>query len=208
MAAFWPETGRLECIAAFPCEPTLEERGPRDGVGGLYRQCARRRELYPLGQRASDIPLLLGVALERFGAPALLVTDRWREAELRDALDQSGIPVAPLELRGMGYQDGAEDVRAFRPAFATGQVVPLPSLLLRSAMAEARTVTDPTGNAKLCKGSEGGRRMRARDDAAGILTLSAGVRHGLHLKRGEGVYMGMVYAAAATRGRCAALRGP
>ena len=43
-------------------------------------------------------------------------------------------------------------------------------------MAEARTVSDAAGNEKLCKGSEGGRRMRARDDAAAAAILA--VAHG------------------------------
>ena len=102
--------------------------------------------------------------------------------------------VASFETRGMGYRDGAEDVRQFRRACAEGKVAPSPSLLLRSAMAEARTISDPAGNAKLCKGSEGRRRMRAKDDAsaAAILAVSAGVRAGLHLAPRDGVYLGMV----------------
>ena len=90
----------------------------------------------------------------------------------------SGIPPAAFEARGMGFQDGAADVRAFRRACADSKVCPVPSLLLRSAMAEARTVSDPAGNAKLSKGSQGGRRLRARDDAAAaaILAVAAGVR--------------------------------
>ena len=47
VAAFWPETGALSCLAAFPCEPSLAERGLRDGVGGLYVECADRGELIP-----------------------------------------------------------------------------------------------------------------------------------------------------------------
>ena len=45
-------------------------------------------------------------------------------------------------------------------------------------MAEARTVSDPAGNAKLAKASQGGRRLRARDDAAcaAILAVAEGVR--------------------------------
>ena len=48
-------------------------------------------------------------------------------------------------------------------------------------MAEARTISDPAGNAKLSKGSQGGRRVRARDDAAtaaaaAILAVAAGYR--------------------------------
>ena len=178
IAAFAPETGALQCLAAFPESPSLDERGLRDGVGALYRECARRGELLTLGGRSVDIPALLRAALDRFGRPARVVADRWREAELRDALDKAGVPPAALEVRGMGFQDGAADVRAFRRSCADGKVTPAPSLLLRSAMAEARTVSDPAGNAKLSKGSQGGRRLRARDDAAAaaVLAVAAGVR--------------------------------
>ena len=185
VAAFWPGTGRLECIAAFPCAPSLAERGLRDGVGALYQQCAKRGELLALGQHACDVALLLAAALDRFGRPSLVVADRWREAELRDALTAAGVPVAALEVRGMGFKDGAEDVRNFQRAVADGRVVPLPSLLLRAAMSEARTVSDPAGNQKLSKGSQGGRRLRARDDAAAaaILAVSAGARRPAAPKR-------------------------
>ena len=178
IACYVPETGALRCLAAFPSEPTLAERGLRDGVGGLYVECARRGELLTLGKHSTDIPALLQAALDRFGRPSRIVADRWREAELREALDNAGIPLAVLEFRGMGFRDGAEDVRGFRRACADRRVIPAPSLLLCSAMAEARTVSDPAGNAKLSKGSQGGRRVRARDDAAAaaILAVAAGVR--------------------------------
>ena len=184
VAAYWPETGRLECVAAFPAEPSLAVRGLRDGVGNLYVECARRGELITVGGRAVDVGCLLQEALGRFGKPSRVVADRWREAELRDALAASGVPPAAFEARGMGYRDGAEDVRGFRRACADGRVAPVPLLLLRSAMAEARTVSDPTGNAKLSKGSQGGRRLRARDDAAAaaILAVAVGVRQPSQLK--------------------------
>ena len=36
--------------------------------------------------------------------------------------------MAALNLRGQGYKDGAEDVRAFRRAVAEGRVTPIKSL--------------------------------------------------------------------------------
>ena len=178
VAGYWPATGRVECIAAFPCVPTLAERGLRDGAGSLYVECARRGELLTLGGRAVDVGALLRAALGRLGRPSRVVADRWREAELRDALEAASVPAAAFVSRGQGFKDGAEDVRSFRRACADGRVAPAPSLLLRSAMAEARTLSDPAGNAKLSKGSQGGRRMRARDDAAAasILAVAEGAR--------------------------------
>ncbi len=193
VAAYWPDSGRLESFAAFPCVPTLAERGLRDGVGGLYATCAGHGELVTIGQHAVEIPGLLAEALKRFGRPSLIVADRWREAELRDSLVKADVPVASLELRGMGFKDGAEDVRAFQRGVADGGVTPLKSLLLRSAISEARTVSDPAGNSKLSKATQGGRRKRARDDAAAaaILAVSAGVRQPERPTRGVR-YVGMV----------------
>ena len=178
VACYYPQTGALASLAAFPGDPSLGERGLRDGVGGLYVECAQRGELLTLGRHTVDVAALLQAALDRFGRPSRIVADRWREGELREALDAAGVPLAVLEFRGMGFRDGAEDVRGFRKACADRRVIPAPSLLLRSAMAEARTVSDPAGNAKLSKGSQGGRRLRARDDsaAAAILAVAAGVR--------------------------------
>ena len=179
VSAFWPATGRLESLAAFPTEPTLEERGLKDGVGRLYRECAETGELLTLGGAAVDVGALMRAARDRFGRPSTVSADRWREGELRDALKAAGIR-STLDLRGQGFKDGGADVREFRRGCAEGKVTPAPSLLLTYAMSEARTISDPSGNAKLCKGSEGGRRHRARDDAAAaaILAVAVGLRHG------------------------------
>ena len=91
VSAFWPDTGRLESLAAFPNEPTLAERGIRDAVGRLYTECARKGELIQLGGHAVDVGELIREARDRFGAPAGLASDRWREAELRDALKAAGL---------------------------------------------------------------------------------------------------------------------
>ena len=185
-AAYW-RSGRLDAFAVFPELPGLAERGLADGVGSLYRSMAERSELLVAGQRVSDPVAMLREALGRWGAPVAVVCDRWREAELRQGLDAAGVPWCPVVIRGMGYRDGAEDVRGFRRAVLGSLVAPVESLLLRSALAEARVMTDPAGNSKLAKASEGGRRVRARDDAAAaaILAVSAGYRE-WHTGGGDG----------------------
>ena len=177
-AAYWPDTGALQGFAVFPELPDLHDRGIRDGVGPLYQNCARRGELLQAGRRVSDVGALLREALERWGPPGLVVADRWRKDELREKLEAVGFPFCQLEVRGMGFQDGGEDVRDFRAACLSEAVHPKESLLLRSALAEARTVSDPAGNSKLSKQMQGGRRMKARDDviAAGVLAVAAGWR--------------------------------
>ena len=194
-AGYWPATGRLEAIACFPSEPSLGARGLADGVGRLYADIHARGELIVRGKRVSDIRGLLAEVRSRWGHPLAISCDRWREAELRDCLESESFPAARLEVRGMGYRDGSEDVRAFRSACLGGRVSPVPSLLLTAAMSEARLAVDPAGNAKLAKSSEGGRRLRAKDDAvaAAILAVSSGVRLWAEgAGDARGVYLGKV----------------
>ena len=63
---------------------------------------------------------------------AFFERDGWRKADLRDALDKARVPLSAFETRGMGFKDGAEDVRGFRKSCTDGRVTPLPSPLLRS----------------------------------------------------------------------------
>ena len=175
IAAYWPDTGRLESLAAFGHEPSLAERGLADGVGRLYMDMLNRGELIQAGGRVVDVKDLLRAALNQFGPPDAVAADRWREGELKDGLDMAGVPTSAFVTRGQGFKDGAEDVRAFRRSCLTGRVTPAVSLLLRSAMREATTISDPAGNEKLSKNSENGRRSRARDDAAAAAILAVAV---------------------------------
>ena len=171
IAACWAESGRLEIMAAFPSTPTLAERGLRDGVGRLYLNLLDTGDLLTLGENVVPIPDLLQAAYVRFGVPTSIVCDRWREKELLDALSTIGAATM-IEVRGMGFRDGGEDVRHFQRAILSGQVKPQRSLLLRSAMGEAVTVSDPAGNRKIVK-----RRDRSRDDAAVAACLAGAYVH-------------------------------
>ncbi len=178
-AAYWPSTGRLSAVACFPELPDLKARGLADGVGNLYSEIARTGDLLIAGRRVADIHALLREVLRRWGKPRLIACDRWREAELRDALEAAQFPMTALEVRGQGFRDGGADVREFRASCLSGKVRPDKSLLLRSAMSEARTVGDSAGNHKLSKRVEGGRRARARDDAAAAAILAVACGHRL-----------------------------
>ena len=175
VACYWAKTGRLETLAAFPRVPDLAARGAVDHVGGTYQRMFERNELATCGGQSVDVSELLALALERFGRPGAVAADRWREKELRDALDAARIPAAAFVTRGQGFRDGGADCRDFRRACIDGHVKALPSLLLRSALAGAVTVTDPAGNSKLAKSSEGGRRQAHRDDAAAAAILAVAV---------------------------------
>ena len=171
LACFWPESGRLVGMAAFPKRPSLATRGIKDGVGGLFQRCFDKGELITCGEHSVDVCELLRVALARFGKPSRLVGDRWRQADLLDACLKEELEV-PIEWRGQGFKDGAEDVRTFRKAMVDGVVIPVKSLLMRSAMSVARTVSDPSGNSKIQK------KGTSRDDpaVATVLAVSSAVR--------------------------------
>ena len=177
-SAYWPERGCLDCFAVLPYIPSLAEKGRQDAVGNLYQRMAERQELILAGQRVADVGRLLREVLRRWGKPSVIAADRYREKELLQELESASFPVSDFVLRGMGFRDGSEDVRRFRKAILAGRVSVPVSLLLRSAMSEARTISDPAGNSKLAKGTEGGRRSRGRDDAAAasILAIAEGVR--------------------------------
>lgn len=80
---------------------------------------------------------------------------------------------APVVFRGQGFRDGGQDVEAFRKAVFDGDVCTRPSLILRSAAADALVVLDDAQNAKLTKA-----RSLGRIDAiaASILAVAEGAR--------------------------------
>ena len=178
-AAYFPATGRLEGWALLPSLPSLRDRGRKDGVGDLYSLMEAEGTLRtaPL----ADMPsLLLDEAARRYGRPpAAISADRWRATELVEAAEAAGLDAGVrCDWRGQGFKDGGEDVRRFRARVLGGTVAAERSLLLRAAMREARTISDPAGNEKLSKMTEGGRRKNARDDvaAAAILAVSCADR--------------------------------
>ena len=176
-AGFW-RSGRLDAFAAFPAVPGLAERGIADGVGQRYVRMVERGELLLHPGRTSSPRMLVEEVLRRWGPPVAITADKHRNGELRDALDASAMPECPLVIRRMGPFDGGEDMADFRHAMLDGVARPVENGLLTDAMAEARSVTNSGGQVFLAKGTQGGRRSRARDDAAAaaILAVAAGYR--------------------------------
>ena len=194
IAAYEPISGRLEVISAFPTIPDLIERGKKDAVSDLYLKMQERGELITIGGRTTDITELVEIAMLTWGAPDRVCCDRWRQSELEDALDAAGLTTVPVILRGMGFKDGSDDVRRFRRAAVEGKIQTPISLIMRSAIAGARTVSDPAGNVKLAKARDTSeRRDNHRDDAvaAAILAVAEGVRNP-PVKRERTKYHGLI----------------
>ncbi|KEP67861.1 terminase [Thioclava dalianensis] len=174
-ALYWPETGRLEAVGAFPCNPGLGDRGQSDGVSGRYIEMRDRGELVTMGEATVPVGRFMAdVAAKLDGqAPAAIVGDRFRYAEFMEALRDAGLERVPFIPRGQGWADSAEDCERLRRAVFEGDVQTAPSLLLRSAFADAITLVDPAGNHKIAKGRSTGRIDAA---AATLIAVAQGVR--------------------------------
>jgi phage terminase large subunit-like protein len=103
---------------------------------------------------------------------AALVADRYKLSELSEAIQKAGIR-CPTIWRGMGWRDGSEDIERFKRSCFDGRVLAAPSLLLRSAFADAVTLRDPANNLKLAKARSNGRIDAA---AASVLAVAEGAR--------------------------------
>lgn len=173
-AFYWPETGRLECLGWFPSKPGLLDRGQVDCVSGRYVEMANRGELFTLGDATVPVAAWLSEVMRHVeGEPiAALVMDRYKQSELGEAIDRAGIR-APLVWRGFGFREGNEDCDRFKRACFDGRVKSRPSLLLRSAFADAVTLRDPANNMKLAKARSTGRIDAA---SASVLAVAEGAR--------------------------------
>ncbi len=173
-AFYWPETGRLEAVGTFPTVPSLADRGASDGVGARYTEMKERGELTTLGENTVPAGPWLADIVDRVDCPiSCIVGDRFRHAEFVEAMNKAGLSRVPFIWRGFGWKDGAEDIERFRKTLFNGNVKSLPSLLLRSAFADAITLVDPAGNHKLAKARSLGRIDAA---AATILAVAQGDR--------------------------------
>ena len=173
-AFYWPETGRLETLGTFPTSPCLADRGASDGVGGRYVEMNERGELSVMGDNTVPPGPWLAEIVKRLDGitPVCIVGDRFRHAEFSEAMAKANLRV-PFVWRGFGWRDGSEDIERFRRALFDGQIKTCPSLLLRSAFAEAITLVDPAGNHKLAKSRSLGRIDAA---AATVLAVAEGMR--------------------------------
>lgn len=173
-AIYWPNTCRLEAFGAFGCNPGLTDRGHADGVRDRYLDMAERGELVTMGQRIVPADQFLKAIMDVLGdAPAAcFVGDRFRQAEFAEAMNKAGVKV-PMVFRGMGFKDGGADCERFRSAVFDELVQAEPSLLLRSAFADAAVMHDPANNMKLTKNRSTGRIDAA---AAAILAVAEGRR--------------------------------
>ena len=172
-AAYWPDTGRLDVLAAIGGVPSLVERGKQFGSPHLFVDAARDGHLLVSKNRNADPAALLSQAIMRWGIPEIIVADRYRNTELLDLVDELGVN-CEIEWRGAGWKDASSDCRRFIRSCHSRKVSPVRTELLDASIASARLVVDTAGNQKL------GHRADRPDDlcAASILACAEGDRRG------------------------------
>ena len=166
--ALYP-SGRVEALAIAPGEPGIVEQEKRDRMPrGCYQRLAAAGVLTTDGDRR--VPRVSAL-VERVMAwrPASLVCDRFRLAELQDAVG-GRVPVVPRVAR---WSDASSDIRDTRRLALDGPLtVDHKSRdLLSASLAVAKVESDTSGNQRLVKRST---NNTARDDVAAALALACG----------------------------------
>lgn len=179
-AAYWPESGRLECYAAVGGIPDVLTRGEGDAVGDRYARMvdAGLLKVYEGVKVTPVAPFLRWFARHLEGVEVLgAAADRVRRGEVEDALDEAKVGWE-VEFRASGLGlDGIADVVQFQTAIVGERLrpVPAPHLLLESAISQSALRFDGNGNAVLDKSK---RRSRIDALSASILAVGLGERLG------------------------------
>ena len=169
------ESGRCEAVAVAPGLPAIADQEKRDRVPPhTYARLLERGQLHvDADRRVVRVAKLLDKVWE-FN-PAVLVCDRFRLAEVLDAV-RGRVRVVP---RVWQWSSASEDIRNLRRLAADGPLaVDAGSRdLLAVALSSAKVVNDSSGNCRLVKM---GTNNASRDDVAVALVLTAGesVRQG------------------------------
>jgi len=167
-SAVWP-SGRIECRAATAGAMPLDAQERRDAQpAGTYAALQRQGVLdVHDGLHVPDVERFMRDAMGEWGRPFVVMVDRYRRGELRDAVEPVGIPV---EDRPVSWEAQTEDIGRCRRVLldGLGAVEHRSRGLLTLAVAESRIRSDDSGNHKVVKR----RGNRSRDDALQSLVLA------------------------------------
>lgn len=170
------DTGAILVRGAFGDDPPLSQRSRQDRMGTLYDRMVRQGELtlYP-GKVTPCVPFLRDF-FELVGAMGniiMLGADRFRKAEVEQALADAGIPGYRMTWRGQGAgmsADGSHDVRAFQRLVREKRMATPGSTMLEAAIANSVIRYDQAGNPALDKAKSNG-----RIDACSAAVIAAGI---------------------------------
>ena len=167
--AVW-ESGRVEALAVAPGIPSLADQETRDRVpAGTYQALQERGSLrLAAGLRVQPPAAVWAMVLGLWGIPAAVVCDRFRLAELADAVQGA----APLEPRVSRWSEASADIRALRKLAKDGPwcIDPASRLLIAASLEAAVVKSDDQGSTRLVKSANN----TSRDDVAAAMVLAAG----------------------------------
>ena len=157
---YWPNTGRLEAYGAFPAQPSLLERGRRDGVGEAYQVMHTRGEVavYP-GYKTDNVRFLKDrlSEIEEFdwiGCAA----DNYAKTDVMQVFLEAHYNEALLDFRRVGAgPHGKEDVEAFQSEVLTSYMSLEQNNALDYAILKSRLRRDPNGNPAIQKATNKGK---------------------------------------------------
>ena len=168
--AIW-ESGRMEALACAPGIPDLSAQERRDNVPtGVYTKLAANGSLTSArGLRVQPPSALWEAICEKWGIPVSIVCDRFRLAELQDAVGNA----CKIEPRVTQWSSSSADIRALRKICRDGplSVDPGSRQLLIVSMSQAYVQNDNAGNVRLIKK---GHDNKSRDDVAAAAVLAGG----------------------------------
>ena len=166
-SAVYPN-GLIDAIAVAPGIPSIDEQEKRDRVNrGTYQRLVDDGLL--LVAEGLRVPLprqLWSAVLSEWGKPYKVICDRFRLADLQDAI-KGGAKIEPRVTR---WSEASADIRALRKHSKDGPfaVVPHARNLIAASLSVAQVKNDDQGGTRLIKR---GSNNQSRDDVAAALTL-------------------------------------
>lgn len=162
--AYWPDSGRLECMAAFSNHYSLTDRCARDNTNYLpMHECG---ELILIGEGTVDLGVFLGECYQRFGEPDLITGDTFRLADQQVAI------TCPTVHRRTGSITQHQDLARFYALVLDNRVKMAPSLLMRAAIRGSRVTSDSSGNRKINRSS-----YNQKNDVLSAMIAAVAVAH-------------------------------
>ena len=168
--AIW-RSGRVEAFAVCPGIPSIDEQEKRDRVAsGTYQRLIDTGRLRCAdGLRVQPTGLVVEHMLSLWGAPDVVICDRFRLPELQDAA-KGRFKIVPRIAR---WSEAGEDIRALRRIAADGPLScePTSRSLVTASLGAAMVKNDDQGSVRLIKK---GTNNVGRDDVGAALVLAAG----------------------------------
>lgn len=171
-SAYWPATGRLECVAFCGGDISIEERARQDHQDPvLYSRMVQAGHLIMTPLAVPDERECLAFVLARWGTDCrTMKADYYKRKRLEAAMQQVGFSPALQEWEGSTWKSGSESLDAFRTAIRLRKLRVQPNLVLRHAIRCAMVERYVGQTPRLRRGGRG------RDDQimAAVAAVSVG----------------------------------